>query len=80
MDQCRGGLVCGDRYIYSSVTHADIAGFQACAGVQFRPWERRALLAMDRARLAWLNKRDDKATDKPKDDDLTPEMFDALFG
>ena len=79
MDECRRG----NGYVALSINHQDIAAFQDCAGFRFRPWERRALVAMDKARRAWLNKR----VEKPDDDapaadapELTPEAFDALFG
>lgn len=81
MDQCRRG----NGYGADPVNHADLAGFQACVGRRFDPWERRAIFAMDRVRLAHLNKRDDKAStesalaasDAPE---LTTELFDAMFG
>ena len=81
MDQCRGGQPIGDAYIFAAIDHQAIAGFQACAGFRFRPWERRAVFAMDRARLAHLNKRRD-GDGAPDGDapELTPEMFDAIFG
>lgn len=76
MDQCRRG----NGYAALPINHQDLAGFQACAGFRFRPWERRAILAMDRKRLAWLNKRDEDGAPAGDAPELTPEMFDALFG
>lgn len=85
MDMCRGGLAVGYSYIFSAITHQDVAAFQSCVDSRLSTWERRAIFEMDRVRLSHLNKRDDKAStesalaasDAPE---LTTELFDAMFG
>lgn len=78
MDQCRRG----NGYSADAINHADLAAFQTCAGFRFRAWERRAVFAMDRARLAWLNRPKEEGEAAAPDDvpGLTPELFDAMFG
>ena len=74
IDQCRRG----NGYSADAINHSDLAAFQACAGRRFDPWERRAIFAMDRVRLAYINKA---ATPAEEDTPvLTAAGFDAMFG
>ncbi len=63
------------------INHQDIAAFQDVSGFRLRSWERRAILAMERARLSWLNRSSEQreagkvASLRP----MTPDLFDALF-
>ena len=64
------------------ISHQDIAAFQDVSGFRLRHWERRAIFAMERVRVAWLNRSpaqreaDSAASSRP----MTPALFDALFG
>jgi hypothetical protein len=78
MDQCRRG----NGYNADAINHQDVSAFQDCAGLRFRPWERRAIFAMDRTRLAWLNKRDAGPGEVPAKDApvLRHGMIGEMFG
>jgi hypothetical protein len=77
----------GNGYSANAISHEEIAECGRLYGIQFKPWELRALDAMERARLLFLNLREDEPEANPaKGDDkstpgqtLTPVLFKALF-
>lgn len=73
-------------YGANAISHHEIAEFSRLYGVRFKPWELRALDAMEIARLAFLNKRDEVPAEEPsaqasvvQSAPMTPQLFDALF-
>ena len=67
----------GNGYGANAVSYQEIDACARLYGVRLRPWEMRALDAMERARLVWLN-TDEK--DRPSAQPMTPDMFRSLFG
>ena len=64
---------------FQPISHQDIAAFQDVSGFRLRAWERRAVFAMERVRLAWLN-RPPEQREADAAEVLTPEIFRTLVG
>lgn len=64
-------------YGANAISHQEVAACAGLYGVRLRPWEMRALDAMERARLVWLN-LPEKERNKPQP--MTPELFRSMFG
>lgn len=67
----------GNGYEALAISHQEIEACTRLYGVELRPWEVRALDAMEQARRKWLNTPEkDRKSSKP----LTPDLFRTLIG
>lgn len=66
-------------YGANAIDHREIEACARLYGVDLRPWELRALVAMERDRLTWLN-TDPKDRRTVAAEPLTVDRFRTLFG
>lgn len=66
-------------YSANAISHQEIEACARLYRVRLEPWELRALVAMERDRLAWLN-TDPKDRRTVADEPLTVDRFRSLFG
>lgn len=62
-------------YGANAISHQEIAACAGLYGVRLAPWEMRALDAMERTRIVWLN-----ADEKDRAAPMTPDLFKSIFG
>ena len=70
----------GMTVFYQPIQHSEILAYQKLTGIVFKDWERRAIVKMDGVRREYLNQRDGDDAPEVSSRNLTPDLFDALFG